>query len=766
VISTLPQRPVLKRHLRTTTVAQSDVFVLAEDRAWLWKSRGLGVLLGALDGRRTLADLFTSLGSQLSPPEIIHLLNQLDDLGLLAEVSDPPPAGRCEAELSYWHALGAADDGPATRVHGAAIRLHTIASAGEARLLADALGVADITAVIGPDGDAALEVVVTDHYLRPELTAVNDLALASGSPWMVCTLTGRTLWIGPVLHPGRTGCLACLQNRVRLNHQIQDFVVRKTGDTRYYLNSVAAHPAAARLGAAWAAHEIAGWLGGRTERLEGRLLSVTLGPRGPDVTTHTLVRRPQCPACGSPVRDGRAAVPVVLRSRPVVSTGGSHRSQHPEETLRRLAHHISPITGVVTQLSEDARDPEGLLHTYSARHHFALGPDTVHWLRHSMRSRTKGKGTTAEAAKAGALCEAIERYCGVFRDGVPRIRATYRELGQRAVHPSRCLNFSDAQYDNRDELNARNAAEGTGFDLIPHRFPEDLEIDWVPLWSLTRAETRYLPAAFCYYAHPDVERHFYCTGEANGCAAGNCLEEAVLEAFLELVERDAAAIWWYNRAPRPAVDLASVADSYLARIRERYARAGRELWALDLTSDLEIPVIACVSRRVDGPAEDLLVGFGAHLDPSTALRRAVTEVNQFLPAVTGRAADGHTRYSWPDDAAVRFWTGETLTSQPQLVPAPDLPIRTLAQFPPWPHTDLLDAVGVCLDATRRLGLDVLVLDQSRPDIDLSVTRVVVPGFRHFWRRLGPGRLYDVPVRLGWVPAPTAEADLNPTSIFF
>jgi ribosomal protein S12 methylthiotransferase accessory factor len=75
-------------------------------------------------------------------------------------------------------------------------------------------------------------------------------------------------------------------------------------------------------------------------------------------------------------------------------------------------------------------------------------------------------------------------------------------------------------------------------------------------------------------------------------------------------------------------------------------------------------------------------------------------------------------------------------------------------------------VGVCLDATRRLGLDVLVLDQSRPDIDLSVTRVVVPGFRHFWRRLGPGRLYDVPVRLGWVPAPTAEADLNPTSIFF
>lgn len=763
-MTTVPERPVLKRHLLATTVGQADVFVLAEDRAWIWKSRGLGVLLPALDGRRTFDELFVSVGSQLTPPEIVHLLNQLHDLGLVAEGSDPAAAGHPEAELSYWNALGAADDGAAHRVQGAAVRLQTVNSAGEERLLADALGVAGIAAVIGPGSDAALDVVVTDHYLRPELTAVNDGALATGSPWMVCTLTGRTLWIGPVFYPGRTGCVACLQDRVRLNHQIQDFVVRKTGDTRYHLNSLAGHPAAARLGATWAAHEIAGWLGGRTDRLEGRLLSVALGRRGPEVATHTVVRRPQCPACGSPAYGGREAVPVVLRSRPVVSTGGSHRTQQPEETLRRLEHHISPVTGVVTRLSEVAGDPEGLLHTYSARHNFALGPDTVPWLQQSMRSRTSGKGATANQAKAGALCEAIERYCGVFRDDVPRIRATYRELGHRAVHPYRCLNFSDAQYHRRDEL---NTADRTGFaDLVPRRFPEDLEIDWVPLWSLTREETSYLPAALCYFAHPDVEPHFYCTGEANGCAAGNVMEEAVLEAFLELVERDSAAIWWYNRAPRPAVDLAGVADQYLARIRERYAREGRELWALDLTSDFEIPVIACVSRRVDGPTEDLLVGFGAHLDPSTALRRAVTEVNQFLPAVSRRAADGHTLYSWPDDVAVRFWTGETLTSQPQLVPAPGLPARTLAQFPQWPHTDLLDALGACLDITRRLGLDVMVLDQSRSDIDLSVARVVVPGLRHFWRRLGPGRLYDVPVRLGWVPAPTAEEDLNPTSIFF
>jgi ribosomal protein S12 methylthiotransferase accessory factor len=337
-------------------------------------------------------------------------------------------------------------------------------------------------------------------------------------------------------------------------------------------------------------------------------------------------------------------------------------------------------------------------------------------------------------------------------------------LGSRAVHPYRCLNFSSRQYNCREQLNGDDR-EGF-FHRIPRRFPEDLEIDWVPLWSLTHEEIRYLPASLCYYGHPDVERHFYCAADGNGCAAGNVLEEAVLYGFLELVERDSAAIWWYNRLARPVVDLDSALDPYIAQVREHYERHGRELWAIDITSDLGIPVIAAVSRRVDGPTADLLIGLGAHLNPATALLRAVTEVNQFLPAVSRRYPDGKTLYSWPDDVAIRFWKEETLASQPHLVPDHDLPRRTLAQLPHLAEADLYDSLQTCLRITRRLGLEILVLDQSRPDIDLSVARVVVPGLRHFWRRLGPGRLYDVPVQLGWLAAPTAEDDINQTSFFF
>ena len=70
-----------------------------------------------------------------------------------------------------------------------------------------------------------------------------------------------------------------------------------------------------------------------------------------------------------------------------------------------------------------------------------------------------------------------------------------------------------------------------------------------------------------------------------------------------------------------------------------------------------------------------------------------------------------------------------------------------------------------MGAAAKAGLETLVLDQTRPDVGLPVARVVVPGLRHFWRRLAPGRLYDVPVKLGWLERRLAEDELNPISCF-
>jgi oxazoline/thiazoline synthase len=77
------------------------------------------------------------------------------------------------------------------------------------------------------------------------------------------------------------------------------------------------------------------------------------------------------------------------------------------------------------------------------------------------------------------------------------------------------------------------------------------------------------------------------------------------------------------------------------------------------------------------------------------------------------------------------------------------------------HLDRPEQVLACAKLAKRFGLDVLVLDQTRPDIQVPVVGVIVPGLRHTDRRLAPGRLYEVPVKLGLRKRPLREAELNP-----
>jgi ribosomal protein S12 methylthiotransferase accessory factor len=70
----------------------------------------------------------------------------------------------------------------------------------------------------------------------------------------------------------------------------------------------------------------------------------------------------------------------------------------------------------------------------------------------------------------------------------------------------------------------------------------------------------------------------------------------------------------------------------------------------------------------------------------------------------------------------------------------------------------------CVKLARERGLEVLVLDQTRPDVGLPVVKVIVPGMRHFWARFGSGRLYDVPVNMGWLKKPLTEGQLNPSHL--
>ena len=174
---------------------------------------------------------------------------------------------------------------------------------------------------------------------------------------------------------------------------------------------------------------------------------------------------------------------------------------------------------------------------------------------------------------------------------------------------------------------------------------------------------------------------------------------------------------------------------------------------LDITTDLGIPSYVAMSYSTITRQEFVEYGSGSHFDPRIALLRALTEVNQFLSIGLLGARDAGQA---SNDSAGPFH----LKEHPYLMPDGKPAIR--------PHVDMkfgsLDTreqALACVDIVKRAGLDFLVLDQTRPDIETPVVRVVVPGLRHFYRRFAPGRLYDVPVKLGLRNTPILESDLNP-----
>jgi ribosomal protein S12 methylthiotransferase accessory factor len=166
---------------------------------------------------------------------------------------------------------------------------------------------------------------------------------------------------------------------------------------------------------------------------------------------------------------------------------------------------------------------------------------------------------------------------------------------------------------------------------------------------------------------------------------------------------------------------------------------------------------------VHGPREDIMFGFGAHLDPRIALRRALTELNQLIPSLLDVGPDGDYPYDDPD--ALRWWRNATVANQPYLLPDPARSPLGPTGYNYAPCDDIRAEVELIRQRLESAGMELLVLDQTRPDIGLPVVKVIVPGMRHFWARLGPGRLFDVPVRLGRRTSPTPLEDLNPYPMF-
>ena len=747
----LVQRPALAPHLRFRTVGERQTLLVSESFNTLLHGQLYADLMPLLDGVRRSDEIAAALAGAHAAADVLAAVVSLSSRGYVVSADHGMDLGRA----AYWTSLGATPSWVERCLAESRIRVD-----GDDGRLARHLRACGAT--VGTD-EPGLTVVVCDDYLVEGLAGVNRRHLEAGAPWLPVRPRGMEPLFGPVFRSDNEGaCWACLSYRLRSHREVHNFLRSVAGEEGSF-KPYAADPAVLEALYGLIAAEVVKWLVlDEAAPIHGQAVAMDIGTF--ESSRHPVVRRPQCRACGDEAlyRPDRPPAPLRLKSSPKShrSSGGA-RSVAPEVTLAGYRHLVSPVSGVVTWLRRTTDEADPWLHVHWAGSNLGMRSRSLSSLRKSLRSKSAGKGSTREQSEVSALCEAVERYSGALHGDEIRTRGRFIEFagGSEAIHPNDAQLFSDGQLDNASSIND----QGHPYNIVPPRLDPDAEIDWTPVWSLTDGRHRLLPTSMLYSMAPEQRGPADLIADSNGCAAGNTLEEAVLQGFYELAERDAFAIWWYNRLRVPAVDLASFDDEYLASAADYYARYDRDLWVLDVTSDIGIPAFVALSRRPDAETEDIIYGAGAHADPHLAALRAICELNQCLTWLP-RPGSGDGRPMIDDPLALRWWKTARLADCSWLAPAADEPPCKASKYPLAESADSRDDVETCRALVEAKGLEFLVLDQTRPDIGMPVVRVIVPGMRHFWARFAPGRLYDVPVSMGRRSRPLAEADLNPAPV--
>lgn len=553
---------------------------------------------------------------------------------------------------------------------------------------------------------APFRLVTVDDYLEPELARVNR----DSRPWMLAKPVGHTIWLGPVFIPGEAGCWECLASWLKPQRWPQAAFSGWEGTAYPAQPSAAFLPTTIGLAAGMIATAASAWVArGRYPELERAVLS--FDTRTLRQSRSVLRHRPGCAQCRAPAH----APPADFRD------------------------FVSPVTGVVAQMEVTAEPEAGVYH---ARGYFAAPLPKRHRRSLPRHLYAAGKGATREAAETVCVAEALERYSLVYQGTEQVRRGRMDEIG--GTHPNDILLFSEAQYTRRDAWNrVQNEIQ-----WVPGPFDPREEIEWVDAVALATGRKQPVAAAICYMYYAFGERREFCSGDTNGCAAGPSRTEALLSALLELIERDSVAIWWYNRVARPAADWAAFPGSEFRGLRDGFAALDRPVYLLDLTTDIGIPAYAAIAPRADGSQP--LFAAAAGVSPYRAARKALMEAAQICHSARERAGKENDFLAWASRA--------NLENSPHLQPAGTAaPVHALEEDAP-PEA----ALDLCIRRLTDLGIEPMWVDMTRPEIGLPVVRALAPGLRHFWARFAPGRLYSVPVKMGWLDRPRDERDLNPT----
>jgi ribosomal protein S12 methylthiotransferase accessory factor len=638
--------------------------------------------------------------------------------------------------------------------------------------LEDLVGLASVET---PPTSVSLMVYCDDHWHWQTQQQINQRCLSLGIPWLRAYCEFGVGIIGPCVDPSEPGCAACAETRRRaampdateyaLLSQHSEEPLGKEQRTLTQPWLLSSH---LEILAQLVVAEVSAFLK-RPNTLQTRHALLRLELDTLHFSRHRFLPEPECPTCGSLPNDTPLAATITLQARPKLSPS-IYR-------VRSLAEHASALwetytdvqTGLIPAMLKDGETSVAMVTAWIS---ISDGKTPQRQMSGT------GRGLNYHQSELAAIAEALERYGGQRPKGKrTMIKASYRQLGESALDPTTVGLHSPEQY------------KLPGFRYVPYH--PDLLCSWVWGYSFQRKQPILVPENLAYYGlnHVSAEhaKSLFVYEISNGCALGNCLEEAILYGILEVAERDAFLMTWYAQLSLPRLDPHSATDPLVFLLLEHLEHASGYTISL-FNSTLDHGVPCCWVMAVDEQDRVLmpkiLCTAGSHPDPEQAVLSALLELDPMVKRAPTAFETGRGRalemlanpfaVTEMEDHAFLYYLPEAFERLSFLSHAHQ-PQQTFRQafgdfYSRPPRRDLRDDLSRLIDHYLERGIDIVVVDQTGPEHaaqDFHCVKVLMPGmlpmtFGYQYRRTkGFRRLSHLPAQLGYRNRPLTEAEINP-----
>lgn len=357
----------------------------------------------------------------------------------------------------------------------------------------------------------------------------------------------------------------------------------------------------------------------------------------------------------------------------------------------------------------------------------------LHWGQvwvDSIRIVCEGKGITPELAEASAHAELAERlsaglFYPVFEEQVRfHLPALYNKQTNRFLNYEWMEGYVHAHQDDLEntltiEALLKNESHLTRRDIEGIKASR-MARDWVDGFSVTSGKTLKVPVNFVSYIHG-----------SNGMAAGNTIEEAIIQASCEIFERHAQIQVIKPEKTVPTIDAGSVASPLIKEMIQFYEANNVDIVIKDLSFDGRLPGIGVLfinnNLKPDRLEHRMLIA-GASFHSDEGLRRCLLE------GVQGRETLKKPRPQLDKAVLPKSRIQDLYMLMRCGISMKDISFLEQGEMRDYRRVEIQDILGEIEEIKRicrLLNTECIILNHTHPVLNFPAVRVVIPGVSDF-----------------------------------